>query len=133
VLQVPVLTELQAQPALLVHWERQVLPALALTEQVELRAQPVLRALRVQAQLAQLAPLVPKGRQVLLAHPAHPAQSGLLVQAPLELRELALQALQAFKEQRVRVLTVPQVPRASQELPEPRELLVPQVLVLLVL
>jgi hypothetical protein len=123
----------QAQPgrkALLVHWERLVLPALALTEPLVLRAQPVLRALRVQAQLA---PLVPKGRQVLLAHPAHPAQSGLLVQAPLELRELALQALQAFKEQRVRVLTVPQVRRASQELQEPLALLVPQVLAKLAL
>jgi hypothetical protein len=130
VLQVPVLTELQAQPALLVHWERQVLPALALTEQVELRAQPVLKALQVQALLV---PLVLRGRQVLLAHPA---QSGLPAQVPLVLRESALLALQvqlAYKEQRALVLTVPQVPRALQELPEPPDLLVPQVLARLAL
>jgi hypothetical protein len=64
---------------------------------------------------------------------AHPAQSGLPAQVPLVLRESALLALQvqlAYKEQRALVLTVPQVPRASQELPEPPALLVPQVLAL---
>jgi hypothetical protein len=121
VLQVPVPTELQALLVLLVHWERQVLPALALTEQVELQEPPVLRALPAQAQQGLLEPLVLRGRQVLLAHPA---QSGLLVQALLVLRELALQALLAYKEQRALVLTaqpVQQVLKAllvSKELPE---------------
>ena len=109
-LQVPVLTELQAQPALLVHWERQVLPALALTEQVELQEPQVLKALQVQAQQGLLVPLVLRGRQVLLAHPA---QSGLPAQVPLVLRESALQVQLAFKERRVQVLTVPRAPQAQ--------------------
>jgi hypothetical protein len=45
VLQVPVLTELQAPPALLVHWDRQVLPAQVLRVWWEYLAQPEPREL----------------------------------------------------------------------------------------
>ena len=72
----------QAQPgrkALLVHWERLVLPALALTEQVVLQ-EP--QALRVLPALAQQGLLVLRGRQVLLVLPA---QSGLPAQVLLVL------------------------------------------------